>query len=695
MSSNVSPFGVSFVSLPGATTIQVIDPIERHRFQLDTERDIQLTTDDPEPFLFPVDAAVRATTDRIVLPYVVATYVRSQEGELIAEAEHDTELSLPPAAYIIEICGPIKIYLEVDAGFTIEAGANEMAFSFDAPVDLAIGARSAHERPEGTLVTTEDPEDMMAVISAFGSALKTTSPERTFPTLRGHPPTVELGDTLSVPDGLQSPDTGITIEVRPELSQVFEVAPLVYFLGATVRPGDTPRLLIDEDFEHPLENAESLATNVERALKQTFLLDCVTRTEGLYKVDLAERESLEPILGFDFTDLYEESLARRVETYLDVPYPLIEDAVPEWGVSAHMLPNPSAIEVIPYLVDDLALIKVHQASAIERPTVSTSIAGAKSRGGDAFVRSSSDTVSPPADFVKPPLADSVEQVWVGEGTPIGASKAIPAAFENRLERAPSTTNIDITVICNDTAMNEEENLIYEFYGSREDVEFDLSVHDGLTRDELTDVLANRTDFLHYIGHIDDEGFECRDGKLDISAVDTIGVSAFLLNACQSYRQGRHLIEGGAIGGIVTLSEVINAGAVRMGANLARLLNRGFPLYAALDIAKTESLMGPRYIVVGDGRVALTQPQSVPYLCEVDRSNGIFDFEYMTYPTSRIDLGSMTIPYITSYDKHMLVSQRISDINPTRAELLEFLRLEDHMPVRLDGELEWSHEIDSV
>lgn len=690
-----SAYGVSFVSLPGATTVEIIDPIERHRFSLDTGRDVRLRSTNPRSFLYPVDAAVTFETQTIDFPYIVAIYVRTTDGELIEEIEHSVETSFSSGDYILEVCCPIKSYIEVSSAFDVVSDGDTISIVFDRETEISIGARSAHERPQGTLRTTDQPEDMMQVISSFGSALKTTSPERTFPTLRGHPPEIELADDVSIPEGIEPPDTGITLELRPEFEQIFSAATLAYFLGASLVPGDDPRLKTEGGFEYPLEDVNDLETSIERVLKQTFLLDCITRTEGLYKVDLKEREDLEPLLTYSLADTYHEPLAKRIERYLQIPFSVIEDSIPQWGISAHMLPTPSSVEILPYLVDDLAIVHVHAPNSIERPQISASISEGMKRGEAGFTRSSSDALSPQTDFVKPPKANSVEQIWVGDGTPIGASKAIPQAYRNRLGRTPATSDIDITVICNDDAMNEEENLINEVYGSRDDLEFDLSLHRNLSKSELADILQQRTDFLHYIGHIDDVGFECRDGKLDIERVDEVGVSAFLLNACQSYTQGRHLIEGGAIGGIVTLSEVINAGAMRMGGTLARLLNIGFPLYAALDIAKTESLMGARYIVVGDGRVSLTQPTSIPHLIEIDgRANNFPSFAYMTYPTSRIDLGSMTTPQIQTYSKYALVSQRIDDIDLSRDEMLEFLHMED-MPVRLDGDLEWSLQIETI
>ncbi len=66
--------------------------------------------------------------------------------------------------------------------------------------------------------------------------------------------------------------------------------------------------------------------------------------------------------------------------------------------------------------------------------------------------------------------------------------------------------------------------------------------------------SRSTDFLHYIGHIDDDGFQCRDGRVDGTTLDQVGIGTFLLNACNSYDQGLGLVEQGAIAGIVPLNE---------------------------------------------------------------------------------------------------------------------------------------------
>lgn len=108
----------------------------------------------------------------------------------------------------------------------------------------------------------------MAAISALSSALKTTTCERSYPTLRGHPPRIECGDKLHIPDELSRPETGIRLEVPPSLENVFVAAPLVYYLGAEMVPGEKPRL-VTERFEYPLDDFP-LEREIERLLKQVF-----------------------------------------------------------------------------------------------------------------------------------------------------------------------------------------------------------------------------------------------------------------------------------------------------------------------------------------------------------------------------------------------------------------------------------------
>ena len=683
---------VSFATLDEESGLVVTDLIERDQFRLFTDAPVTPTPVDTDDHRFPVDAAVAIDAAAIELPTVVSVYVRNADSEMLAETEHLAHEEFPDGSYDLELCGPIKLYLRVDGPVTVTSDVTRTRIAFDGDTSVRVGARSHHEGPAATITTTDDPLDVMAAVSEFASALKTTSPERSYPTLRGHPPLLERGDRFTIPDGVVTPDTGVRLELPPEYRSIYVAAPLSYYLAADIVPGDSPRLVTDTGFEHDLDTVRGFETEVERVLKQTFFLDCVTRTEGYYDVDLHERAAVENDVDLDFEWLYDQSLATQVESYLSVPFGVVEDELPEWRLTSHVAPNPENVELLPFVTNDLAVVRTPRAQP--EPSSEVQMAAA-----DEFFRDSAFTRSAASEgsarsYVQPETADSLEQSWIGEGAPIGASKATTSAFYNRLDRTPADGDIGITVVCNDPRMADERDVVDDVYGSRAELPFDVRVHRNLSRAELREVLSAETDLLHYIGHIDAEGFECIDGKLDATRLAAAGPDAFLLNACQSYEQGASLIEAGAIAGIVTLSDVINSGAVRMGRMLARLLNRGFTVGSALEVAREDSIIGDQYTVIGDSSLSLARTDGgPPNVCVIRRlGGGEYELDWQTYPSTRVEMGSMVIPWINGEDRYHLWSGSAKTFELTRGELQQFLSLET-VPVKIDGSLVWSDELD--
>jgi hypothetical protein len=679
---------ISFERSDAGPGVTVVDSVERRQFTVETPSDVSPGPTPTDEFYFPVDEAVHLDTDRLRVPTVVGTYVRGADGEMLAEVDYGSEIELPAGQYTIELCPPIKCYLRVAGPLSVTADADgiEIVTGGDR-IDL--GARSHHERPEATVTVTDSPRDVMAALSTFGSALKTTSVERSYPTLRGHPPAVELGEELSIPDSLDAPDTGITVEVPPELRYVYPVASLAYYLGATVEPGPTPRLVTDDGFTHSLTGAYGFEETVARTLKQLFLLDCCTRTEGYYTVDLHERRAVEAAVELDFAALYDATMAEQVAAYLDVPYGVVAEEVPEWKLTSHVAPTPDNAELLPFLVTDLAVIRLPSERSAADSAAQLEALSAFTR--DSFTRSASDESLGSPPLVQPEQTDSIEQSWAGEMAPFGASKSSIQAFRNRLDREPSAGDIDITVVCNDAAMDEEGDLARQVYGSRENFPFDVQTYRNLSVAALRAVIETDGDFLHYIGHIDEAGFQCADGRLDARDIETVGVDAFMLNACRSYEQGMALLDGGAVGGVVTLAEVINSGAVRVGRTMVRLLNQGFPLRAALTIAKGESIVGGQYIVVGDGNVDVVQPESgLPVLVELTGDGPEYTAEIRSYPNGDKGVGSLIQPSLKSDGRYYLGSGTQGPFTATETELRESFGTEE-IPVRHDGELLWSSD----
>jgi len=686
---------LTFEPLDDRPGLAVIDQIERQRYRIHTPAPIALREAATDVFQYPVGDAVQIRTQAIELPTVVMVYVRDDDGSIAAEVAQFESETLPADDYVLDPLTQIKTYMRVeDTAVEVTVDSDRTRIEFDSPTNVLIGARSQHDRPAATVTTTGDPTDVMAAVETFGSALKAYDPERSYPTLRGHPPALEIGETLDIPADIDSPDTGVTLELPPDLASIFVAAPLSYYLGASLVPASEPRLTTDTGFTYSLDTARGFESEVGHTLKRLFFLDCVTRTEGFHQIDLHERAAIEPYVDLDFESLYQQPLAEQVAAYLQVPYDVIEDHIPKWRLTTHIDPVPANAEQLPYVVDDLAIVRTHQQQGLDQASVPAEVEAEFTRDDVITRAASSDTATNPAetDYVEPQAEDSLEQAWIGDSIPIGASKLTKAAFEHRLDRDTNAEDITIRVVQNDDRMDEERQLVDDVYGTRDDLPFDVTVHDDLTTAELRTVLTTDAEFFHYIGHTEHDGFVCSDGKLDVTTVDSVGIDTFLLNACNSYNQGLALVEKGAIAGIVTLNEVLNDGAVRIGETVARLLNCGFPLRAALTIARGESVLGGQYIVVGDGGVTVGQTENgSPNLLYISETETGYSVDMKTYPTDYESLGAILFPFFSECDEYYLTSGTIENYNISQSELIDFLQMQE-VPVRTDGTLYWSNSL---
>jgi hypothetical protein len=210
---------------------------------------------------------------------------------------------------------------------------------------------------------------------------------------------------------------------------------------------------------------------------------------------------------------------------------------------------------------------------------------------------------------------------------------------------------------------------------------------------MADVLASDADFLHYIGHVDPEGIRCADGWLDTNSLETVNVTSFLLNACQSYEQGRGLVEAGSIGGIVTVTDVLNATAVKLGRTTANLIDTGFSLLSTLEILEKKSLAASQYMVIGDGTATVVKSQSgTPNLISVEPAeDGMYRTSVTAYPSDRHNLGTLFKPHISGETHQYLNSGHVSEYLLTEGELQKFLSLQ-RVPVELPGRLNWSETV---
>ncbi|MUV60371.1 hypothetical protein [Halobacterium sp. CBA1126] len=298
--------------------IRVRDAAEGEAVALRTDRDPVPEPASTDEFEMPVDAAVEVDASELHAPVPVPP-VFWRDGEVVHRATRGDAPRLPRGTYEVDFSPPAaKLYVRVEDAEPTAVFADDHAYlQFGGASRVVVGVRSHHEAPAATVTTTDDPRDLMAAVSTFGSALKTHSPDRSWPTLRGHPPAIERGDELDVPDEVAPPETGVTIEVPPDYGAIYTVAPLAYYLGATVEPASRPRLLADGQ-RHDLD-ADDLAGGVRSVLEHVFTLDCVVREAGIYPFRTTATDELEARAALDYERLFELPLAERTAAYLDVP----------------------------------------------------------------------------------------------------------------------------------------------------------------------------------------------------------------------------------------------------------------------------------------------------------------------------------------------------------------------------------------
>jgi hypothetical protein len=184
---------------------------------------------------------------------------------------------------------------------------------------------------------------------------------------------------------------------------VYPVAPLAYYLAATVEVGP-PELEVggtvyplggDDDEAGPLAfQGTDLSSTAHQLLQHIFTLDCIVRTTGFYEVDLQAQERLATQLSLPLEDLYEASFPKRTQAYLALPHAPINDVAPQWQVTAEMTPSPEEARALPYLASRLANIRVHQpAPATATRSQDTESGGTVAPSTETAIHTASDSLN--------------------------------------------------------------------------------------------------------------------------------------------------------------------------------------------------------------------------------------------------------------------------------------------------------------
>ena len=178
----------------------------------------------------PVDETLVATAGRLRVPHAVVYAFSLETDERYELDPHGGSLTLPDDEYILDVDTEIKTYVRFSGRATITQtdGFESVVISFPERTRATIGFRSRHELPVNTITVPDRPDAVADAITHLAAAHRTTSPNRTYPTLRGHPSLLEPGDELDIPAGLRAdcPDTGIELVVPPTYEALYVTAPL-------------------------------------------------------------------------------------------------------------------------------------------------------------------------------------------------------------------------------------------------------------------------------------------------------------------------------------------------------------------------------------------------------------------------------------------------------------------------------------
>ncbi len=621
-------------------------------------------------FPVPVERAFSLHTSTLTLDRAPTIALRGADGQLHGTAKRAgiTRHEGDPA--VIEFCLTLKVYILVEGAVTIEAADGTTHVRVEHP-DVRIGVRAPTHTPTGTVSTTPAIEDVFATVGALGANMTDFHPSRAFPRERAHPPSVTFAEGFELSAGLSAPDTDITIEAPATYLHAAMAAPLAYFLGADLRPANAGALLVSGRRVRQLGTGAAFGDRCSEILRRCILGESILAGEVWYDIEPAARQEIGEGACEDWAALTDASLSTRVEEYLAIPASEIDPFLPGELQPAYVAPTESMVECLPFLSYDLASVR----PAGTRPVAD----GGTARAGSDLPHEGTVT------------SRDLDPRALGNDIPIGQHPAFPQAFRNRVTRDGQGASISVRIVCNDARMTRELDDVRAKYTARSDSPIDVDVATDVSPEELADLFARPTDYLHYIGHIDAGGFVCAEGHLDTDVIDETAVELFFLNSCKSAGQAMALIEASACAGIATHHRVRNSKAVAVGSAISRGLIRGFPLGISLATARYAQPRGDRYTIVGDPKADLTGTESgIPYTCrvrEVDDDRFVVAVE--THLTESVGPGSLCSFHLAE-DVPYFVHPTAQTFEVDRADLIRFLELED-VPVWMDGDLRWSED----
>lgn len=657
----------------------------------DAKRSLTVGTDGWAPaagapsFDSSVDAAVAGRTRRLSFPPAFVSITEIDSDETATMGGEEGPRSFSPGAYEIRVAAPVRAYVRVDGTFSVaQPEFDRLVVSFPEPTAVRLGFRGRTGDSPDSLTVPRTPEGVATALSAFPASFRSTTPNRSFSSMREHPPLVEFGEETDVPDAVAEsvPDSDVELRLPADLAALLPAAPLAAYLGADVcvDEGVDPTLRVCGE-RIDLGTGRAYEERLAGLLRRTFWLDCLVRTAGPYDANTREAALLDE-LDVDADALYDAGIGERLLAYREADIESVADDLPDWHLALYVEPSYDHVRCLPHVLGDVPQLFVPRSSSLsDEQRLDSSLS--------AFYRAENQI--DPVALRDPELGESRYHGWLADGAALDTFKALPAAYENRATyRGRADGPISVVAVLNDAEMGEEHSRAAEIYRRRaERLDIDIDVRESLTTDELARLIERRHDLLHFVGHCEQSGLRCPDGTLSISSVDRSRVQTFFLNACGSYEEGKELVRKGSVAGAVTFEKVLDSHAAKVGTMFARLVVHGYAIERALSLARSRVIMGKDYAVVGDGTHVLTQTETlVGSQAELSREGEGFSMTYGMLPPT--GAGGRAYVNLDRADRPMLMgNEREFEMDATAvASFLE----RGEFPVVYRGDIHWSTDL---
>ncbi|MGM0605094.1 MAG: hypothetical protein ACQETB_05410 [Halobacteriota archaeon] len=638
-------------------TVRVSDELGGEPIRIDVDDMGTVQPALPDRFVFPVDDAVSLTASRLVTSSHTSARLRNERGEDLGGFT-DTPRELPRGTYCLDLHGGVKLFVRiVDSAFSAayterEADARSLEVTPESTAQIVLGARSFHTRPIATITVPDDPIAVMEGVSYLASSIKEFSAERSWMSLRGHPPRIERGTELDVPSRLRRPETGIRIATPATYADVYRITPLAFYLGATIERGDLPTLVLENGHAEPLgTDPRSTEAAVDRLLARCFLLDTLTRVGGYFSIPRYEYEELGPELPFYPPNLQGLSLSEQLMEYLEVPFETIEPYVPSWPVTAILRPDLSDVELLPYLCHSLARIHV---AGPDRTRVDRTA---------AF-----DTDSQPSA----PLSIG----YTGTAVPAGGTRLLPSAFENAFAyERPTSETVTFGVVTDE--VDRARTLRARFETDRPAGSIDaeqIDVHASPSVDTLRGLLESGPDCCYCELPTDSSGFVCADGTLDPASIASTDAAMVAVGGSDRLDPLVSLVDAGLLAGAAIGSKL----SIRRVVALVDLLYAGLPINQCVSAVCAIEATVPRFFGDPTHEVLQIEDRSLPFWSRVSSNSATgYTLKTCVLPTADHRLGCVGIMnHATGHDQYHLAGTCLPHSLPLTAEFV-FEILEEH------------------